>query len=397
MAWQDAAAGSVFAATFLLLALGRVGKVPLPRGAVALAGGLVTAVLLRVSWSVVDLQVILLIVGLMGLAALAEAAGVLAGLRRRLDRLPPRFALWACLAFTALASAAILNDAAIVVLVPFLLPELRRLGLPPVRSVVLLAVAANLGSLLTPFGNPQNAVLARAAGLTVADFLAAQAVPVAAGLALLGLACRLTPTSAPTGEAVPPAAARGRPWLLACLALFLALAALRLPKVGLGTAAVLAALLAWAGLRLPLGRGADRALGRSVDPNVVALFVGLYLLTGGLPAWAPIPDLGALPGLWGSTATVAVLSNAIGNVPAVLTLLQLDAAWTVAHAMFLVTVSTMGGAVLLTGSAASLLAADQARRHGTEVTFGAFLRHAAPWTLPVLLLGAWLTWPSAPA
>ena len=47
MAWQHAAAGSVFAATFLLLALGRVGKVPLPRGAVALAGGLLTAVLLK--------------------------------------------------------------------------------------------------------------------------------------------------------------------------------------------------------------------------------------------------------------------------------------------------------------------------------------------------------------
>lgn len=392
----EGAAAAVFAATFLLLALGRVGRIPLPRGPVALAGGLLTMLLLRVSWRAIDAQVILLIVALMGFAALADEAGVLAGLRRRLDRLPPRLALWACLAATAVASALVLNDAAVVVLVPFLLPELRRRGLPPVRSVVLLAVAANLGSLLTPFGNPQNAVLAVAGGLGVADFLAAQAVPVAVGLALLAAACRFTPVDAAVGEPVPPSTARGRRWLIACLALFLALATLRLPGIALGTAAALATILAWAGLRFPLGRSADRALGRSVDWNVVSLFVGLYLLTGGLPKWAPVPDLDDVAGgVWGSTAAVVALSNAIGNVPAILTLLRLDPAWTVQHAMFLVTTSTLGGALLLTGSAASLLAADQARRHGVEVRFLPFLRHAVPWTLPVLLLGAWLTWSAA--
>lgn len=398
MAWQEGLAGAVFVTAFLLLALGRVGRLALPRGAVALAAGLLSALLLGVSWRVIDLQVLLLIAGLMGFAALAEEAGVLAGMRRRLHRFSPRLALWVCLAATALASAAILNDAAVVVLVPFLLPELRRLGLPPVRSVVLLAVAANLGSLLTPFGNPQNAVLASAAGLTVLDFLQAQAIPVVVGLLLLAVASRLTPLGTPTGEPVPPVTARARPWLLVSLLVFLAAATFQPWGLGLGTAAALTALLAWAGVRVRLGRVADRALGRSLDWNVLALFVGLYLLTGGLPLWAPVPDLAAYAGdAWRATATVTVLSNAIGNVPTILTLLRLDPVWTVQHAMFLVGASTMGGAMLLTGSAASLIAADQARRHGVEVRFLPFLRHALPWTLPVLLLGAWLAWPSAPA
>ena len=396
MAWREAAAGAVFAATFLLLALGRLGPWKVPRGAASLAGGLATALLLGIGWRAVDLDVILLIAGLMALAALAEEAGALAGLRTRLGHLPPRLALWACLALTAVASALVLNDAAIVVLVPFLLPLVRRLGLEPVPAVVLLAVSANLGSLLTPFGNPQNAVLARAAGLGVADFLAAQALPVAAGLALLGIAARLARVGPPVGEAVPPAAARGRPWLALCLAAFVAAAALRPGGVTLGLAAAGAAAIAWAGLRVPLGRGADRAVVRSLDANVIALFVGLYLLTAGLPQWAPQPDLGAaLRGPWGATAAVTALSNTIGNVPAILALLRLDPAWTIGHADFLVTTSTLGGALLLTGSAASLLAADQARKHGVEVGFLAFLRHAVPWTLPVLVLGAWLTWPGA--
>jgi Na+/H+ antiporter NhaD/arsenite permease-like protein len=391
--WREGAAAAVFAVTFLLLALGRFGKVPLPRGASALAGGLLTALLLGVGWRAVDLQVILLIVGLMGLAALADEAGVLAGLRRRLGHLAPRLALWLCLAATAFGSAAILNDAAIVVLVPFLLPLFARLGIPPVPAVVHLAVAANLGSLLTPFGNPQNAVLASAAGLGVADFLLAQALPVAAGLALLGVAAWTTKVGPAAGEPVPPAAARGRPWVLLCLATFLALAALRPAEVGLGSIAVGCAALAWAGLRPMLGRGADRAVARSLDWNVVALFVGLYLLTGGLRHWAPDVDLAAaMAGPLRATALVTALSNTIGNVPAVLTLLRLDADWTTRHAMFLVATSTLGGALLLTGSAASLLAADQARKHGVEVRFLPFVRHAVPWTLPVLALAAWLTW-----
>lgn len=393
MAWQEGAAGAVFAVTFLLLALGRLGKVPVPRGASALVGGLLTAVLLGVGWRAIDGQVILLIVALMAIAALADEAGALAGMRRRLAHLPPRLALWACLVAMAIASALVLNDAAIVVLVPFLLPLVRDLGLPPVRTVTLLAVAANLGSLLTPFGNPQNAVLASAAGLTVVDFLAAQALPVVVGLALLGAAARLTAVGPRAGEPVPPLAARGRPWLVACLALFVGAALWRPYGLALGTLAAIAAALAWAGLRPVLGRGADRAIVRSLDWNVVALFVGLYLLTGGLPLWAPQPDLAAaLDDPWTATAVVTALSNTIGNVPAVLALLRLDPAWTIGHATFLVSTSTLGGALLLTGSAASLLAADQARKHGVEVPFLPFLRHAVPWTLPMLAFAAWLTW-----
>lgn len=393
MPWREGAAAAVFAVTFLFLALGRLGKVPVPRGASALAGGLLTALLLGVGWRAVDLQVILLIVGLMGLASLADEAGALAGLRRSLGTLGPRVALWLSLVATALASAVILNDAAIVVLVPFFLPLFARLGVPPAPAVVHLAVAANVGSLLTPFGNPQNAVLASTAGLTVADFLLAQGLPVAVGLVLLGAAAWTTKVGEALGEPVPPVAPRGQPWIIACLVLFLVLATWRPGSLGLGSLAVACAGLAWLGLRPTLQRSAGRAVARSLDWNVIALFVGLYLLTGGLQQWAPAPDLTAtLDGPLRATALVTILSNTIGNVPAILTLLRLDPVWTTQHAMFLVATSTLGGALLLTGSAASLLAADQARKHGVEVRFLPFLRHAVPWTLPVLALAAWLTW-----
>ncbi|MEA3144314.1 MAG: hypothetical protein QOG31_1638 [Thermoplasmata archaeon] len=382
-------AAAIFAATFLLLAAGRVGRLPLPRGYTAIAGGLLTALLYQFSWRVVDWDVIALLAGLMVLAALAESAGLFAGVRRHLARRTPPVALWLAALLVAAASALLLNDAAVVVLVPFLLPALRAQGLPLPSSVALLAVAANVGSLLTPFGNPQNAALARHAGLGVLDFLRVQGPIALLGLLAVGAAAWLIGCkSVPQPEAIAPVHPRGRATVAAATALFFVLAASG--RVPFGVAALGCALLACAALRAP------RVAWRGLDWNVLLLFVGLYALTAGLPRWFPadrIP-LASLDAPRAAGLTI-LLSNVVGNVPAMLAFIGLDPAWARLHAPFLVAVSTLGGALLLTGSAAALLAADQARRHGVEVRFWPFAR-VALCVLPVLGLAAWLTWGAAP-
>lgn len=396
-ATRDGLAAAIFVVTFLLLGLGRFAHWKLPRGPVALAGGLLTAALLGLSWRVIDLQVLLLLAGLMGLAGLAEAAGLFAGLRRFLAGLAPGLALWTALVVVALASAALLNDAAVVVLVPLLLPVLLARGLPAVPVVTLLACAANLGSLLTPYGNPQDAVLAVAAGLGPVEFLVTQGPLVAVGLVLLALPCwrlgrRAAPVPAPSSQ---PLVHRGRAWLIVCISGFGVAAAVVPGRLGwgLGALAVLALAASFLGLRPLVGRSAERATLRGIDGNVLLLFVGLYLLTGGLGKWFPpqwVPTA-AMTDPWTSLGVVAVLSNLVGNVPAVLVLLRLDAPWTIGHAPFLAATSTLAGALLLTGSAASLIAADQARKLGVEVRFLAFLRNAA-WLAPLVMVAAWWTW-----
>lgn len=389
-------AAAVFAATFFLLAAGRVGHVPLPRGTTALAGGALTALLYGFSWRVVDWDVIALLAGLMVLAALAETAGLFAGVRRQLLKQTPGMALWLSVLLVAVASALLLNDAAVVVLVPFLLPAFRAQGLPLAASVALLAVAANVGSLLTPFGNPQNAALARHAGLGVLAFLRVQGPIAAAGLGVLAaVAWALGRGARPQPLTVTPAQPRGRRVVVAATLLFLTLSSSE--RVPFGVAAVACAALAYVGLRARGGgRAIDRAAWRGLDWNVLLLFLGLYALTAGLPRWFPADRI-PLAGLDAprATAVTFVLSNSVGNVPAMLSYIRLDPAWTRLHAPFLVAVSTLGGAVLLTGSAAALLAADQARRHGVEVRFWPFAR-VAVCVLPVLALAAWLTWGVAP-
>ncbi len=73
-------------------------------------------------------------------------------------------------------SMLITNDVALITFVPFTFIVLRLLGEEQVRRltipvVVLQTIAANLGSMLTPIGNPQNLYLYGKAGLSVGAFL----------------------------------------------------------------------------------------------------------------------------------------------------------------------------------------------------------------------------------
>lgn len=78
----------------------------------------------------------------------------------------------AAIMLTVLISMFITNDAALIVLVPmtFSIGRMARKSLS--RIVVLEAIGANVGSTLTPFGNPQNIILFRNYGLGVQSFLA---------------------------------------------------------------------------------------------------------------------------------------------------------------------------------------------------------------------------------
>lgn len=70
-------------------------------------------------------------------------------------------------------SMVITNDVALITFVPFALAALYDAGLEKyaIRIVVLQTIAANLGSALTPIGNPQNLYLFSKSGMSVGEFL----------------------------------------------------------------------------------------------------------------------------------------------------------------------------------------------------------------------------------
>ena len=137
----------------------------------------------------VDLRTIGMLFSLMTIMAGLSRLGVFRIACRHLlsaVRGPRRLAL----ALTLLAffsSMLITNDVALVTFVPFALLALRTLDSPrhACFTVVMMTIAANLGSMLTPIGNPQNLYLYSTSHMALADFLLLMLPYAAAALVLL--------------------------------------------------------------------------------------------------------------------------------------------------------------------------------------------------------------------
>jgi Na+/H+ antiporter NhaD/arsenite permease-like protein len=81
-------------------------------------------------------------------------------------------------------SALFVNDVVCVVLAPLILSMTRRLAVPPVPYLVALGTAANVGSVATLTGNPQNMLVGSFSDVSYRGFLLRQAP-----IALVGLVC----------------------------------------------------------------------------------------------------------------------------------------------------------------------------------------------------------------
>lgn len=137
----------------------------------------------------IDLRTIGMLFSLMAIMAGLSRLGVFRIACRHLlsaVRGPRRLAL----ALTLLAffsSMLITNDVALVTFVPFALLALRTLDSPrhACFTVVMMTIAANLGSMLTPIGNPQNLYLYSTSHMALTDFLLLMLPYAAAALVLL--------------------------------------------------------------------------------------------------------------------------------------------------------------------------------------------------------------------
>ena len=276
------------------------------------------------------------------------------------------------------SSMVITNDVTLITFVPFTLLVFRMIGREErvLKLVVLETIAANLGSMATPIGNPQNLYLYSAAGLSLGQF--ARSVFPYAGLALLMLLAvllvqrdePLRGSGALEGEETP-AAKR----LLASLAPFLLLLALCLLVV-VRVLSYLPVLLCVAAVVLVV----NRKLFRSVDYFLLLTFLCFFIFVGNLKR---IPEVsGLLVSLvQGRELWAGILaSQVISNVPAAILL-----AGFTQNAAALLTAVNLGGLGTLIASLASLIS-FQAFTRAYPGRQGAFLKVFTLWNAAFLLI-----------
>jgi Na+/H+ antiporter NhaD/arsenite permease-like protein len=391
----------LFVLTYVGLALGRVPGLALDRTGFALLGAV--AFLATGSISVaqakeaVDAPTLAVLFGMMLLSAQYRQSGLYAAIGHRLAQVrDPRRLLLGTILVTAALSAVLTNDVICFALTPLLAGSLLASRRPPLPYLVALACAANLGSALTPIGNPQNILIAQTLRLPFLPFVLACAVPVILSLGALYLfvAPRLRRAGEGGGEAPPAATGEEiplHPWqaakaiLLTAAAIALFLSPVPAPLTALGIS----------GFVLTSRRMHTRDMLAQVDWQLLALFVGLFVVGRGFEAsgWTEAAR-NALAGAGADLShpaalvvAVSALSLLVGNVPAVMLLLPFVGRQpATGYAMALA--STFAGNAVLVGSIANLIVAEQAGRLGIRFGFREHVATGLPVTLVSLALAA---------
>lgn len=276
------------------------------------------------------------------------------------------------LALTLLAffsSMLITNDVALVTFVPFALLALRTLDSPrhACFTVVMMTIAANLGSMLTPVGNPQNLYLYSVSHMRIGEFAllmlpyaAASLVLLVAAIALFGKIPERTQTSATRGakpddnehaDEIPqlatdaddpaPSPLRVLPWATLFVLALLSVAHI-LPYQAIVVATIAVALIA------------DRRALAHVDYALLVTFIAFFVFVGNVgriemvsAALAQLID--------GHELAVSVIaSQVLSNVPAAILLSGFTSNFAV-----LVIGTNLGGLGTLIASMASLISYKQ--------------------------------------
>jgi Na+/H+ antiporter NhaD/arsenite permease-like protein len=324
----------------------------------------------------VDWPTIETLAGLLLLTSGIEASGFLHKLAARIvEHIHDGRSLALFLAGASMALAAVLtNDIALFIVIPLTLTLASYAHLPVARLVAFEALAVNVGSMLTPIGNPQNIFLWQSSGVHFFGFMAAMFVPtLIAAICLLGFtlaAFRAHPFTLASAAGEVPV---HRPMLAVSAALFIPfIVAADLHHAGY-------ALLVVAVLFLALFRPVLRRFDWPLLLVFVLMFVDLRLVASLPPVTAVLGrvDLSQPSHVY---LAGALLSQFISNVPTTILLANYSSDW-----QSLAWGVDMGGFGLAVGSLANLIALRLAGPRGNLAAF-----HA--WAAPFLLLAGGLTY-----
>ena len=311
---------------------------------VALALAAVSSLFQRPKLEYIDFAVLSILLSLMLVVAGLKSVSFLDWTARELLK---RCASWrsvvlALVGVTYVSSMFVTNDVALITFVPLALIIGRALKRDVARVIILQTLAANLGSMVTPPGNPQNLFLYAHYHYTAASYFAVMAVPGLLSIIYLGLLIWRGRNEALTLEL--PQQAKPAFWQTVLL---LALLALNI-----------AAVLHWVDKTLALGITVayvllkQRRLLLEVDYSLLVTFVGFFIFIGNIShtSLALYLKQSLLGTAAGTYAAGVLASQFISNVPAAMLLAGLT---TEADALLLGV--NIGGLGTLIASMASVI------------------------------------------
>ncbi|MCX6930058.1 MAG: anion transporter [Verrucomicrobia bacterium] len=351
------------------------------------------------AYRAVDYDTLVLLLGMMIISAYLFLAGFFdwaADWILRRAKTPHALLLY--LIFTSgILSALLVNDVVCLMLTPLVVAVMVQGRLPLTPYLLALAMSANLGSVATLVGNPQNMIIGHLSGIPFLRFSASLAPVALAGLMIQYVVLRVGFRKVLCETVIHRPALRHH-------ALDRRLLILTLSVLGLVFVGFMAGLnLSWTALRggalvMVLAKRDTHQVLKLVDWNLLVFFAALFIVVEGL-SLTGLPDQTyrqVQPLLGSSTASQAwnfawfavVGSNLFSNVPFVLVagkwinnFAQPELMWKV---MALST--TFAGNLTIVGSVANIIVVESARGH-VELGFWDYARFGIPVTILTSLIG----------
>jgi Na+/H+ antiporter NhaD/arsenite permease-like protein len=394
---------AIFAFTYLLISGRRLKVLPLNRPAAALLGAVLMVACGVMTpervYRSVDYDTLVLLLGMMLISAYLFLAGFFdwaADWILRTAKTPQQLLLY-LIGTSGILSALLVNDTVCLMLTPLVVAVMVRGKLPLAPYLLALAMSANVGSVATLVGNPQNMIIGHLSHIPFLRF-SFSLLPVA----LAGLAIQYAVLSFGFRKVLAnvvihrPAT---EPRKLDRRLLITTLVVLALVFVGFVAGLNLAwTALAGGALLMVLARRDTHAVLKLVDWHLLVFFAALFVVVEGLNGTG-LPDqtyekvrgvFGTSTGsqAWNFAWFSALGSNVFSNVPFVLVagkwignFAQPELMWKV---MALAT--TFAGNLTILGSVANIIVVESARGHA-EVGFWDYAKFGIPVTILTTLAG----------
>ena len=391
--------------TLVGVTIGRYPVFRMNRATIVLVGStiliIIGAITLDQAYSAIDLDTIVLIFAMMILNINLRLAGFFSLITSKITKFAhtPGQLLLIIIFTSGILSAIFLNDTIVLMLTPLILEIVVALRLNPLPYLMALATAANVGSVATIVGNPQNMLIGISSGISFNDFFI-RLFPVAfVGLIIIWIVIYILYKkefqSKKPFDRIEINYKIYRPLLIkstiaVVLMIILFISNAPVPLAALGAASFL----------LFTRRLKPERVFREVDWSILVFFSGLFIVTASIETSGLLKYLMEYSGRFFQEGIVslavssAVLSNLVSNVPAVMLLKQFiplfdnpNIGW-----LTLAMATTFAGNFTLLGSVANLIVAETSKHNGVHLSFKEYLKAGIPITILSLITGIiWLS------
>jgi Na+/H+ antiporter NhaD/arsenite permease-like protein len=400
---REIVATVIFGITYVLISGRQLKILPLNRPAAALLGAVLmvsTGVMTpERAYRAVNYDTLVLLLGMMLIAAYLYLAhffewaadGVL-----KFSHTPQRLLLYLTLT-SGILSALLVNDAICLMMTPLVVAVIRRGKLPLLPFLIALATSANIGSVATLVGNPQNMIIGHFSRISFSEFASSLAPT-----ALIGLAINFGIVSFGFRNVLQEAAISREPhpvqkldrglFAIVCI-VFVSIFACFFAGLSLAWTA-----LAGAALVMVLARRDTHEVLKLVDWHLLVFFAALFVVVEGLSDTG-LPDAiyRHLQPMFGTEVTAQAWnltwfsvagSNIFSNVPFVLVAGKWISYFADPALMWkvLALATTFAGNLTIVGSVANMIVVESAREH-LEIGFWDYARFGIPITILTTVVG----------